>query len=344
MGVSCIPTMERKMDEINELVSILVVVRDEGNYIESCIDSILKQTYSNFEVIIVDGLSSDDTKQKALRALDNDKNSVKFKILDNQRKNLAAGWNLGINNCSGTFIVRLDAHAVIPKNFIERSVRKLTQIRKADNQIVAVGGKLGIQCKCNSFVGQAILNLYNSPFGVGNADYRFGRNQQLADTIVYGLYHKSVFEKVGFFNENLKRNQDLEFHGRLREKGYKLFFIPDITSTYFIREDIFKIVKKAFNDGFWCVRIFKYLSIRHITPFLFFLYILSLVFLSFLFQGTILILFLIPLIIYFLLLFYINFKNFLQNEYSALLSFFLFPALHLAYGCGTLFGFLKKIH
>jgi len=195
------------MDEMRGLVSFLVVGRNEADHIRACVDSILCQTYPEIEVILVDGQSSDSTKEQAIEAFAKG-NFSNYKIIDNPRKILASGWNLGIQNASGTYVVRIDAHAVIPKDFAETCVRRLCEIRRTDIAAAAVGGRLVIRCKRGSLVGRAILNLYNSPFGVGTASYRFGNHQQLSDTVVYGLYPKLIFNKVGNFNENLKRNQE----------------------------------------------------------------------------------------------------------------------------------------
>ena len=92
------------------LVSIIIRTKNEERWINSCLDSIYNQTYKNFEIILVDNLSSDKTVEKAKQK------SVK-KIVFIKDYLPGKALNLGIEKSEGKFIVCLSAHC-IPVNSV----------------------------------------------------------------------------------------------------------------------------------------------------------------------------------------------------------------------------------
>ena len=67
----------------------------------------------------------------------------------------------------------------------------------------------------------------------------------------HAAYRRQVFDKVGFFNENLARTEDNEIHYRMREAGFKLCFDPDIISYQHIRSSLPKMLKQKYSNGLW---------------------------------------------------------------------------------------------
>jgi glycosyltransferase involved in cell wall biosynthesis len=202
----------------NPVVSVLVVCRNEALYIDNCLHSILHQDFnlSQLELIVVDGVSEDKTVEIINRILKS--SAIKWQLLHNPGKTLSSGWNIGIKASSGEYIIRIDAHASIPANFISQNVLFLNQNPNAD----VVGGRLTVEG--NGFAGSLIAVTQNSLFGVGNSPFRTATQTQKADTAVYGMYRKKVFETVGLFNESLARNQDIEFHKRVVKAGFTIMF------------------------------------------------------------------------------------------------------------------------
>ena len=60
-----------------------------------------------------------------------------------------------------------------------------------------------------------------------------------------------VFEKVGYFNEHLKSNEDIEFHKRMKDKGGQFYLSTSIQSTYYVRPSLTGLIKKSLGDGVW---------------------------------------------------------------------------------------------
>jgi GT2 family glycosyltransferase len=184
--------------------------------------------------------------------------------LKNQKKILAAGWNIGIKAAKGKYIIRIDAHATADRTFIRLNVETIMKV-----DAVCVGGKL--ITKANTETGEMIKDVLSSSFGVGNSSFRVSNKASYTDTVVYGLYDKRIFDKVGYFDENLSRNQDIELHSRIKRAGGKFYFEPKIESTYYSRDSVKKMIEQAYGNGFWNVIIFKKnnakLSLRHMVPF-----------------------------------------------------------------------------
>ena len=201
-------------------VSVLLVTRNEKYYIVDSLMSLVNQTYpkEKFEIIVIDGISDDGTKELIQKIID-EYSTEEFSIsmIENPKRILASGWNLGIKNAKGEYVVRIDAHAVAPADFIEKNVETMLAV-----DAVCVGGKL--ITKSSDAKGEMISKVLSSPFGVGNSSFRVSDIACYSDTAVYGLYQKDIFDKVGYFNEDFVRNQDIELHSRIKKSGGKFYF------------------------------------------------------------------------------------------------------------------------
>ncbi len=325
-------------------ISALLVTYNESRYIERSLKSLIFQNYPHdlFEIIIIDGGSTDDTLSlaKALIQILSEKNVKipKIAFFNNPKKILAAGWNIGIKNAIGDYVIRLDAHAEAPPNFLRLSVETIL-----NTKTVCVGGKL--ITKTIDEKGKMITYVLSSPFGVGNSLFRVSAKAGYADTAVYGLYTKDIFEKVGYFDESLLRNQDIELHSRIREYGGKFYFNPDIATFYYSRDTIKKMLSQAYLNGLWNMIILKKkmtkLSIRYFVPLLFFLFLVLSTFGGFFF-NQIWLLEILVIVVYFTLALVASLNKTKKITQVVLLPL-LFFIFHMTYGVGSLYGFILNI-
>ena len=95
-----------------ELVSVVVPARNEVGAIEECLNSILEQDWSNLEVLVVDGSSADGTDE-AVRAVA--KRDSRVRMLANPDRVVPAALNIALAECQSPWLVRVDAHAFIPR-------------------------------------------------------------------------------------------------------------------------------------------------------------------------------------------------------------------------------------
>ena len=105
------------------MISVICPIYNEERYIGKCIDSVLEQDYSkeDMEVLFVDGMSTDRTREIVVEYA----GRYPFvRLLDNPGRIVPAALNIGIGAAKGEVIIRLDAHAIYPKNYFSVLVRK----------------------------------------------------------------------------------------------------------------------------------------------------------------------------------------------------------------------------
>jgi len=170
---------------MKQLVSIIIPTKNEENYIKRTLESIKNQSYSNIEVIVIDGCSNDNTVKIARKYAD--------KVII-KKTNIAEGRNLGVKNANAEILTFIDADTVLPSNFIEKNIKIIQK-----NEIGCVVGRAKSLEK--SKFGD-IINLMNWVF----TKFKVAYPCYMGVTV-----KKNLFEKVGGFNENLFYCEDVDF-------------------------------------------------------------------------------------------------------------------------------------
>ncbi len=271
-------------------VSVVVPCFNEQDTITLLLDAIYRQTYprENMEVLIIDGHSTDETH---LRIADFQKKhpELAITIIDNPKRIIPAALNKGIKAATGEIIVRMDAHSIPYPDYIERCVSNL-QEKKAEN----VGGIWEIKSGIDNWIGRGIARASSHPFGVGDARYRVGGKAQFVETVPFGSFYKSLFDKVGLFNEKLLTNEDYEFNQRIRQSGGRIWFDPSIKSIYFSRKNYGELAKQYWRYGYWkAIMLLKdprSLRWRQAIPPLFVISLVFWIILSIFYQKTLILL------------------------------------------------------
>ena len=259
--------------ELLPFVSVIMPIRNEADFIERAIRSILDNNYpaEKMEILVVDGMSDDGTRETVQRMSRVDS---RVKMLDNPRRIVPAAMNIGLKAARGDLFIRVDGHAEIPADFIAKSIQCLREHPEA----WVVGGY--INTVADDFMGRAIASAMRSPIGVGNSRFRLGDYEGWVDTLAFGTHHKWIVNKIGCFDEELVRNQDDEFNLRIILAGGKIWMSKSIQSTYFSRGSLHKLWKQYFQYGFWRIRTLQKhkrpASFRQLVPLLFVLSLLLL--------------------------------------------------------------------
>jgi glycosyltransferase involved in cell wall biosynthesis len=319
-------------------VSVVIPCLNEVNFIDESIASVLRQDFpiEQLEVFFVDGGSTDGTRQILEEVAE--KHPHIF-LLDNPNRTVPFALNAGIRNATGDFVLRLDVHSSFPESYISKLMDWHTYL-DADN----LGGICFTDVQRKNPISEAIKLVMSDQFGVGNSTFRVGSNKLLeVDTVPFGCYKRDVFERIGYFDERLTRNQDIEFNKRLKRNGGTILLVPDVTCTYFARDTFGLLFANRFKTGMWIVKTscltksFKNLSVRHFIPFAFVAGLLGSLGLSLFWNG-------------FLILFFLIFGSYvflmakraikITNENTKwYLVFIAFFVLHFSYGLGSLRGF-----
>jgi glycosyltransferase involved in cell wall biosynthesis len=251
-------------------VSVILPCRNEAAFIDRCLDSILAADYPGpFEVIAADGMSTDGTRRLLDLRADLD---PRLRVIENPERITPVALNRAIAASRGEIVVRFDAHAAMPPDYLRRSVELLTT-SAADN----VGGVIRtLPQSSGPFSGPIVLAL-GSRFGVGDSQFRThsgASGPRPADTVFGGAWKRELFTRIGGFNEKLARGQDMEFNLRLRRAGGTILLDPAIVCDYCARADLASFLTHNFSNGVWAVLPFGLSEIvpvraRHLIPLVF---------------------------------------------------------------------------
>lgn len=194
------------------LVSIIIPTYKRSNILSRTIDSVLKQTYKNIEVIVVDDNNPNTEFRLATELLMSKYQDKRLKYIKHEvNKNGSAARNTGIRNSSGEYVMFLDDDDEFLPNKVESQLNYLLQldeswgacytkyIRKRGNTLIS---KCTENREGNLLKEELMRNLW------------IGAGSNL-------MVRRKVIDEVGGFDESFKRNQDIEFLIRILKK-YKL--------------------------------------------------------------------------------------------------------------------------
>jgi succinoglycan biosynthesis protein ExoA len=243
-------------------VSLIVPCRNEQDYIESCIRSLVAQDLpvGSFEIIVADGLSNDGTRNILARLA---AEYACVRLVDNPGRIVSTGLNTAIHAARSKIIVRIDVHTQYAPDYVRQCLAVLQETR-ADN----VGGPWVAQG--TGYMGRAVAAAFQSPFAVGGARGHNPHHIGPVDTVYLGCWPREVFDRIGFFDEELVRNQDDEFNLRLSRAGGLIWQSPRIKSWYHPRASLRSLWRQYTQYGYWKVRVIQKhglpASVRHLVP------------------------------------------------------------------------------
>jgi len=248
---------------VRPFVSVIVPCRNEARFIAACLESILAGDYpvERMEVIVADGMSTDGTRELI------EQFAGSARRIDNPERTTPWALNRAIAASRGEIIVRMDAHARVAVDYISRCVEALERTG-ADN----VGGVVVGVARSEGWFAGPIVEALGHPFGVGNSRFRIGAARDTwVDTVFGGCWRRESFSRVGMFNTDLVRGQDMEFNQRLRQAGGRILLSPKIVSYYYTRSRLAEFAAHNFSNGVWAVVPFAVTGVvpvrwRHLMP------------------------------------------------------------------------------
>jgi glycosyltransferase involved in cell wall biosynthesis len=216
-------------------VDVIVPAKDAGETIRPALVAVTSQTYPFLGSVVV--AASDPGTAAAAR----DCGAV---VVDNPSGRTPAGLNLALARTTAEVIARVDAHSVIPPDYLARAVQIL-----ADTDADAVGG---MQVPVgNTTWEKAIATAMSSRLGAGDARYRIGGKAGPADTVYLGVFLRSTLERLGGYDEHFDRNQDYELNQRIRDSGGTVWFDPGLMVAYRPRGSLGGLARQYFDYGRW---------------------------------------------------------------------------------------------
>jgi glycosyltransferase involved in cell wall biosynthesis len=187
------------------LVSVIVPLYNYERYVIEAIDSILEQTYTNWELIIVDDCSTDNSFNIVDNYISNIKISQNIILIQNeQNKGSSATRNTGIKQSNGEYILCLDADDYVSKFFLEEYVKAII---KENADIVY----------CNAQFFQDSKHKWKAALPTDYSDKILYCNY----IIGCSMFLRKAWEDVGGYNEQQKAYLDWDFWIKYNLAGYK---------------------------------------------------------------------------------------------------------------------------
>lgn len=222
------------------LISIIVPCYNQTEFLDECLQSVLDQTFNDWECIIVNDGSPDNTEEIAKNWVEKDGRFIYFK---KENGGVSTARNFGIEKAQGEWILPLDGDDKIAEKYLEFATLEMQK----DIDI--------IYCKADYFgekTGEFILADYN-------------KNDILLENSLFcsAFFKKSIFEKIGGFDENMKDGyEDWEFWIRYVYSQKKEIVVKKLYYLGFFYR-IKKVSKNAVAMQKNDVEIKKYIGQKH---------------------------------------------------------------------------------
>lgn len=198
----------------NPKVSIIVTCFNHAKYLDEALQSIFNQTYPNWECMIVDDGSTDNSGEIAREWETKD---PRFVYLYKENGGVSSARNLGIEKAKQDYILTLDADDKYEASFLDKAMKVLV----SDEQlgIVSSWGQY--------FVGDQLFQVYRLS-GKSTVDFLFYN-----DAVGTSLFRKKCWEQVGGYDGNPKNGyEDWEFYLRVCALGWKVHVIEEVLFFY----------------------------------------------------------------------------------------------------------------
>ncbi|MBN1871837.1 MAG: glycosyltransferase [Candidatus Omnitrophica bacterium] len=216
-------------------VTIIIPVYNAAATLRPCLDSILNQSFTDYELILVDNNSSDDSNKIINEYV------LKFprlKVFLELKKGRGAARHRGEINSSGDIILMTDTDCIVPKNWVEEIIKPITE----HNEIAVQGLKKPLnpnywtERSSKEELNLAIMRMRDGKIG-------------FLDTANFAI-KSNILKKIGYTNKDMVSGNDMELMARLLINNYKLKF-SEITVLHRYDDTACKVFKKVLTRGIW---------------------------------------------------------------------------------------------
>ena len=226
-------------------ISVVVPIYNVKNYIKSCLLSIIQQTYTNLEIILVNDGSTDDFLYE-IQNIINDDNRIS--LFEKPNGGLSSARNYGINKSTGDYIVFIDSDDTVDPNFIEILYKNLIE---TESDIAICGMKILDYSYGETYTATDVaptdflVRKTFDKFSLWDAFYYHNKEHSYGITVAWNkLYKRSLFKKVRF--EEGKIFEDEYFTYKIFDLCNKIVVIPD--ALYFYKRNRSGSIMSLYQD------------------------------------------------------------------------------------------------
>ena len=212
-----------KLPSKNPLISIIIINYNGGNLLSQCLESVYNSDYQNYEVILVDNASNDDSHLKAEKQFPNI-------ILVSNNKNLGSvGRNSGIKIAKGEFITLLDNDTKVNSDWLDEFLKNYRI-----NGYGMYQGKLLLMDEPNKINSAGcMINIFGFSFARGTGEIDKGQYDDKIEinfpATSCAFIPKKIFEEIGLFDEEFFAYlDDTDFGWRAMKQGIKSYFVSSV--------------------------------------------------------------------------------------------------------------------
>lgn len=234
------PTKNSSQSRVSPNISVIVPVYNGEKFLSKCIDSILKQEYRNFELIIIDNNSNDGTK-KIINSFKNKDKRVRYVF--EKKQALGKARNTGIESAKYDIVAMTDSDCLIPKNWLS----DLSQILIEENENIVMGFQYDVTNTFWSKLMQDAEEDYVKEVSDGKYINSFDPKNFIA--------RKNILEDI-MFDPNQVYMEDVDFYVRSIGKT-KIRFAPEIQVGHCNKSSFKKVVRVNFIRAYWVFRLYK---------------------------------------------------------------------------------------
>lgn len=232
------------------LVSVIIPCYNYGHLISETIESVINQTYSNWECIIVDDGSSDNTREVVQAFLSSD---PRIHYIYQSNKGLAGARNTGLRVSKGDYIQLLDADDILPRQKIEVHINFLEKNSSTD----LVFSDVYMFEKTLSNLGSAVKLILKAKSLSGKGEVII---DNLLDDNMFlvhcALFRAPIISDIGYFNEKMITCEDWNFWFRMAVVGKQFYYMDNPESKVYVRNHGVNMSKNRKN--MWIGRLFFY--------------------------------------------------------------------------------------
>lgn len=252
--------MEQRSEETYEIVrgnsvviTAAIATYNEEAHIGRALMDLLAQegVDGEIEILVIDGMSTDRTID-IVRSFP--EYGTKIRLIPNHRRLQVHAWNIALREMRGTYFAMITAHAEYDRDYFATCLRTLWE-----TGAVAVGGVP--RAHAGGFIGRAVAWCMSTPFGVGNARFRYLSSEEETDTVPLIFTRKEAIDAIGGWDERIAFDEDSDLSYRLRQRGGRLVVSPRIGVRYYVRESLKALSKQMYRYGYWR----RYTQMKHPT-------------------------------------------------------------------------------
>lgn len=228
-------------------VTMLVPVLDERLRLPGTTRAMLDQDYGGaVEFLFLDGGSRDRSREFLERLAHADE---RVRVLDNPRRSVPAALNLGLAQARGEYVVRMDAHAWFPPEYVRLGVERLDRgdVRWVSGPALAAG---------TTGWGPAVQAALATPLGQGGSrKWTTTAAERDLDTGVFcGVWRKADLDRLGGWDEAFEVNEDADLAGRVLSAGGRIVCLSRMGAAYAPRDRLRTLARQYWRFGLYRVR------------------------------------------------------------------------------------------